>query len=579
MRDAVAVTVWLLATWNDVMNHAASGGYAAALATICLLQYLAHVYGLSSSRRREERHREEITGLSNELNNLQRDRQISRYENQLLRDFVAQSDSNRALALILRRFMTNTDEGFAAFLRHDDGKFVVEQARGLSQTAAPRLTLDKSIAAQVTRDFSVTLEGQELSRTDLWASLDGTDRAKAQQLFVLGLINDSQLLGVIVTTHLVPPGIPRPQQIELAERLMLSIGTTFGQRQSFEEQQSRLHLTNEMLQLREIADRKDDNSIKMIEELVRQLTRRCHATRGALLLAPPEPGGTVRLVAEGGDPLAIGIRDVAQKHIDVLGREGLYGQDVLRLDGDALQKFGVKSLFASALVVPLVQPHATIAALVLVRSQSGGFSRDSEALARWGADHLKSVLSRAVTQAATERLAKQDGLTELANRRTFDQQLQSELHQGRVNGTTCSLLIFDLDRFKSINDRYGHRGGDLVLRAAAGVLRDKVSRVRASDRVLCARYGGEELVVLLPGFSSDGALRIAESIRVGIETLTIDMDGTTIRVTTSCGVATSPMHGTTPEELISAADSALYEAKANGRNRVLLAAGKAALVS
>lgn len=573
------MTVWLLATWDDVLHHAAAGSYSAALAAICLLQYLAHVYGISGSRRRDAKYREEISGLTNELSSLQRDRHISRYENQLLREFVAQSDSGRAISLVLRRLLPTTEDGFAVFLRPEASRFVVDQARGLSQTGTTRLKLDPGIASRVALDATVVLEGQELGRTELWSSLDGTDRAKARQVFVLGLIAEGQLLGVILTTHLVPHGIPQAQQIELAERLMLSIGTTLSQRQSFEEQQSRLHLTNEMLQLREIADRKYDNSIKLIEELVRQLTRRCQASRGALLSAASEQGEPPRLVADGGEPLPVGIRDAAQKHVEMLGREGLAGQDVLRLEGDSLQRFGIKSLFSGALVVPLVQPQGTIAALVLVRSQPGAFSREAEALARWGADHLKSVLSRAVTQAATERLARQDGLTELANRRTFDLSIQSELQQSRTTGSSCSLLVFDLDRFKSINDRYGHRGGDLVLRAASAVLRDKVARVRSSDRVLCARYGGEELVVLLPGFPTEGAMRIAESIRLGIEALSIDFEGTTIRVTTSCGVATSPLHGTTPEDLISAADAALYEAKANGRNRVLLATGKGALVS
>jgi diguanylate cyclase (GGDEF)-like protein len=101
--------------------------------------------------------------------------------------------------------------------------------------------------------------------------------------------------------------------------------------------------------------------------------------------------------------------------------------------------------------------------------------------------------------------------------------------------------------------------------------------VRASDRVLCARYGGEELVVLLPGFNAEGAMRVAEAIRVGIETLEIDLDGTIIRVTTSGGVATFPMHCDSADELVRAADAALYEAKASGRNRILIATERDAL--
>ncbi len=568
---------WLLASWQDVLTQATPGGYAAALAFICLIQYVASLYGMTSSRNRNSAYKNQIDGLSTELSNLARDRQINRYENQLLREFVTQSDSGRAIALVLRRILPTTEEGFVVFFRPEGDRFVVDQSRGLSSEGRLTIAIDDSLLAQLITDPTIVLESQTLQRSALWASLNGLDRAKARSLFLLGMVDEGKLLGVIVSTQLFPAGVERPQQLELAERLIQSIGTTLRQRQSFEEQQSRLHLTSEMLQLREIADRKYDGPFKMIEELTRQLVRRCDASRGVLVLNPPEPGQALRVLAEGGEPLAIGIRDAAQKHLETLGREGLATQSILYLDSEALRRLGVLSLFGSALVVPLVQPHATIAALVLVRSQSSGFTKDAEALARWGADHLKTVLTRAVTQAHADRLARQDGLTELANRRTFDSQVQVEIQQAREYGTNCSLLIFDLDRFKSVNDRYGHRGGDLVLKSAAAVLRDKVSRVRASDRVLCARYGGEELVVLLPGFNAEGAMRVAETIRVGIEALEIDFDGTIIRATTSGGVATYPLHCDSADELVSAADAALYEAKASGRNRILKATERTAL--
>jgi len=160
-------------------------------------------------------------------------------------------------------------------------------------------------------------------------------------------------------------------------------------------------------------------------------------------------------------------------------------------------------------------------------------------------------------------MALVDGLTGIANRRFFDQQLNQEWRRALRHPTPLSLILFDVDHFKQFNDRYGHPAGDACLlamaRAASGALQ------RAGDFV--ARYGGEEFVALIVNAESVAAARIAERIRRAIEALAIPA-ARAAAVTISLGVATlTPTLGSHPSELIEAADRALYQAKHNGRNQ------------
>lgn len=163
------------------------------------------------------------------------------------------------------------------------------------------------------------------------------------------------------------------------------------------------------------------------------------------------------------------------------------------------------------------------------------------------------------------QLAATDALTGLANRRTLDQTLAVEWSRAQRASSTLSLLMLDVDHFKDFNDRYGHPLGDEALRAVALVIRDRIRR--PAD--LAARYGGEEFAVVLPDTNSDGALRIAESIRAAVEAMPPVNDKVS-SITISIGVSTwSGAAGSRQDDLSQLADKALYLAKASGRNRVM----------
>ncbi|MET0293211.1 MAG: GGDEF domain-containing protein [Steroidobacteraceae bacterium] len=161
-----------------------------------------------------------------------------------------------------------------------------------------------------------------------------------------------------------------------------------------------------------------------------------------------------------------------------------------------------------------------------------------------------------------QRLSLVDALTQIPNRLAYDQRLAEEFARwNRFHQPLC-VAAWDIDHFKRINDAYGHRAGDKVLRIVAETLTE---RLRETD--FLARYGGEEFVMILPVTELEGALRVIEEMRAGVATLGFHFRGNPVGVTVSCGV--SAFHeGDSPDEVFERADRALYRAKQAGRNRI-----------
>lgn len=184
---------------------------------------------------------------------------------------------------------------------------------------------------------------------------------------------------------------------------------------------------------------------------------------------------------------------------------------------------------------------------------------------------LRDVTERKLLEDRLSALAMTDGLTGLANRRAFDEALEREWKRTLREGTQVSLLMLDVDHFKRFNDLYGHQAGDDCLRAVAQAV---VGAVRQTDIV--ARYGGEEMAIILPLVDTPGAAETAEKVRAAIEALRLTHAGNPEGggwLTVSIGAATAlARYGGTmrmPESLLLAADNALYKAKHAGRNCVM----------
>jgi len=163
-----------------------------------------------------------------------------------------------------------------------------------------------------------------------------------------------------------------------------------------------------------------------------------------------------------------------------------------------------------------------------------------------------------------------DGLTGLANRRAFDLALDHEWARAEKNDEPLGLVLCDIDYFKRFNDVYGHPTGDACLQSVAVVLRGCAT----SPCAVAARYGGEEFALLLPGVAAADAAQVAEGLCAEVSALDVPHAASQVasHVTLSLGVATNtPGPGSRPGELVRAADEALYRAKEEGRNRVVLA--------
>jgi diguanylate cyclase (GGDEF)-like protein len=169
-------------------------------------------------------------------------------------------------------------------------------------------------------------------------------------------------------------------------------------------------------------------------------------------------------------------------------------------------------------------------------------------------------------QARLREQALRDALTGLFNRRYLTETLQRELSRCAREHRPLSVVMLDVDHFKSLNDASGHEAGDRMLQALAGLLSEQIR----NEDVAC-RYGGEEFVIVLPGASAEAAALRAEDWRVAVLGLSLDHQGTMLGLRVSMGVAESPVHATHADDLLRRADMALYEAKRQGRNRVVVA--------
>ncbi|HTE55370.1 MAG TPA: GGDEF domain-containing protein [Kofleriaceae bacterium] len=161
------------------------------------------------------------------------------------------------------------------------------------------------------------------------------------------------------------------------------------------------------------------------------------------------------------------------------------------------------------------------------------------------------------------RLTTIDGLTQVYNKRYFMETLEREMGRAQRYRRDLSLILFDIDHFKTINDSFGHLAGDHVLRQLASVIR---LRIRRED--VLSRYGGEEFAIILPEIDRYNALQMAEKIRGLVEMATFRFEDADIPVTISIGVSSLQPEVTGPEEFIKLADGHMYEAKEQGRNRV-----------
>ena len=181
-------------------------------------------------------------------------------------------------------------------------------------------------------------------------------------------------------------------------------------------------------------------------------------------------------------------------------------------------------------------------------------------------EFISMTVSNAILYEQTKKLSVTDGLTGISNRPNMEQVLRSEFERSMRYGAPLAVVLLDVDHFKVVNDTYGHQKGDEILVAFASLLK---KFCRANDTA--ARYGGEEFLMILPQSNAQGAFKIAERVREELMKLNFTGNESNFSVTTSCGVAELDRDDMkNADQLISAADHALYEAKNGGRNKTII---------
>jgi diguanylate cyclase (GGDEF)-like protein len=231
----------------------------------------------------------------------------------------------------------------------------------------------------------------------------------------------------------------------------------------------------------------------------------------------------------------------------------------------AATSFRIFAESASRMSIPLISFGQTLGVLSLHSAQANAFQESELQSLEAVADICASSIQNAHYLERVKQLAYLDGLTGIFNRRFFEMRISEEIERARRYQLNLAIVIADIDQFKKLNDEFGHLLGDEVLRQVSSLFHQQVRKMD----VVC-RYGGEEFAILLTQTNAQHALAVAEKLRRLVERW--QFPGVPRTVTISAGVASFPEHGASRDELVRAADTALYAAKVAGRNRVSLTA-------
>jgi two-component system, cell cycle response regulator len=302
----------------------------------------------------------------------------------------------------------------------------------------------------------------------------------------------------------------------------------------------------------------EDDPQRVATELLGSVSDAFGFHRGVVVAAPN--GGNPTLMAFRGP----GETPEAKPGVDGVMQRAWDTHNVLlvkQLDADADPQLSMLMPFARNLVVaPLFAEGNPLGVLAVEYAPGEGprIERRVVDMVQQFCAHAALALRNAWLLQQVQKMADTDALTGISNRRTFETYLEREVSRAGRNGEQVTLVMFDIDHFKSINDTHGHQTGDEVLKKVAATLANG-----CRDFDVPARYGGEEFAIVLPSCSAKESLVVAERLR-----RSIGEAENPVAITASAGVATFPTHAADPERLIAAADEALYESKRAGRDRV-----------
>ncbi len=431
-----------------------------------------------------------------------------------------------------------------------------------------KLSTDRVLWRELIGQVTEILEESELRHSGLYRALSVEEQSACREMFIIRGHAPGQPECLLISSMLFDMRVPRARSLAIAEQLVEAAARQIAERQAIESSTAELKLLKAMLELRSMTSGEQRSSKEALESMLSGLARLCGFQTAVIYSARRNESGSLRVAFRTERSPEGPHSDAWSRQEDALARHGLESHQVMAFDAVQLESPDADHVLTGAAVVPLRRRGKLRGILVFARSHKNDDQPVDRAMLEWAAETLQEVLFQTLDRIAIERQALLDALTGIANRHAFNEELDrtfARLREGSLN--RCSLILIDVDRFKSVNDRYGHLAGDDALKSVASTIDQCVARTRISDQPLVARFGGEEFAVLLPGLGSEGAERIAESIRVAVREQVVRSGSCEFQVTLSAGVASAD-RDSTDRSLIGAADAALYEAKSEGRDQV-----------
>ena len=470
---------------------------------------------------------------------------------------------DRALAMALK--LGQTERAYMTV--RDSEKTFTDRLRSVKKNDPNAWAAEK--IARLAVDQVIATE-EALLLADVKSRPEIADEAEAYDVALSGLMavpmmDETRLEGVLYVDRSAPGGFSA-REIKLFQAITAITGRAAASARVSREQIARrahLELLNKLYQT--ISRTLElDQLLDQIASVTLDVT---HAERVFILMMS---GGQLRFGAgrDRSGPLNAQAsrelsRSVCQKVLQT--QQGVYVFDTAT-DAEFSAKLSVVSLKLNSVVAVPLMGQQGLSGLIYIDSKTQALQALEKELAIL--TNIANVASLAIDNARLYRQATTDGLTGLYVRSFFMVRMEEECNRSARYGRTFSLLVMDIDHFKKFNDSYGHQTGDEVIKLVCQIVR---RAIRAGLDVP-GRYGGEELVLILPETSAEGAMVVAERIRSSVENTPLPgPKGESLRVTISVGVATFPGMGDNAHQLFERADQALYHSKQNGRNRVSLA--------
>jgi diguanylate cyclase (GGDEF)-like protein len=516
-----------------------------------------------------------LTATLGEVAELKLKSRLDRFRAEWCHLLLSEAGSDTAQLGLLARYLPQQDEALLWLIQRDAQGGAAQIIVGIGPAEwLQRTTVSSQLWDQLEIQSGFWMDRQALL-SKRWLRLP--DRLINQFPMVLAVRcgDDVPVRRLLLTTHVPQWSINAEDNLQLlswACRIWTSAPVLKRPAPGPADEETRL--VRIMLELRTIADMEFASPLEMIRDFLRILGKATGFQRVALYLAAAEPTAGMERFCWAGGELPGAEQELWQEHEERLIRQHQQAADLVLLLPEQLLTADSPGPLTSATIGPLISGTNPVGLICLSSRTAVIPTQVDQQIISWAARFLLQTLSRTVDRVVVEEQARRDFLTKLANRHTFDHELERQLRIAASLHEPCSLILVDLDHFKQINDKHGHPAGDAVLREVSRRIESTVGHMRVTDRPLVARLGGEELAVLLPGVPLSGAARIAEEIRLAIRTEPVDFEQALLPVTASLGLAVAPQHGSTANELLAMADAALYSAKAHGRDCVRQAVGR-----